>query len=523
MVAGSSGCRSVGSFCGPIPTVTSSDEQSTSSPHQNQPGRGGVQAFMNGIIGPFMACWQPPITACVSPTGPYGGGCMGPAPSDRSPQATSNIQKPHPNDVLVRVLVQSINVMFVVYFSVYLQSFAAYALSFVLLLIRQCGRGGATNAHTGNLNFRSLVAANKEVYVTLTKKQKMLMARAIVDTVRRQEPPGRFLQKDGVTGTWFDIGLPRSLEKTSQALREKTAADKIAANAVDDRDGSDAGSRSPATTPATTPTNSAPSSPVSTPIRSSRSTSNIEPPEIIIPDHLEAQFNPQLARRRMSYPEYPPHASQPYLPNFAPDPRKDHRAFDYSRRYSHPDGPPPPPPPPPPSMYQHQPPPHYRGHDYRDHRSLRGRPPAPARMQPPPHPYPHKSPLASPIPSSPTSSSVVTPEYGGSPARLGAPQVSPGRRQEWKRRRASEDSTHSAIRVPDHHSDASSSASSLHRDMANRLSFREPGRHIASPSEVLQSRSRRSGSTSGSQPRPQGMSGLDALSNAALLKLREER
>jgi hypothetical protein len=112
MVAGSSGCRSVGSFCGPIPTVTSSDEQSTSSPHQNQPGRGGVQAFMNGIIGPFMACWQPPITACVSPTGPYGGGCMGPAPSDRSPQATSNIQKPHPNDVLVRLLVESINVMF---------------------------------------------------------------------------------------------------------------------------------------------------------------------------------------------------------------------------------------------------------------------------------------------------------------------------------------------------------------------------------------------------------------------------
>lgn len=500
MVAGPSGCRSVGSFCGPIPTVTSSDDQSISSPRQNPPGRaGGVGAFMNGIIGPFMACWQPPIAACVSPSTSYGCGAMGPvvspsSPVDRSPQATTNIRKPHPNDVL-------------------------------------CGRGGATNAHTGNLNFRALVAANKEVYVTLTKKQKMLMARAIVNTVHRQEPPGRFLQKDAVSGTWFDIGLPRSLEKTSQALREKTAADKAAASAVDDRDGSEAGSRTP---DPTTPPNSAPSSPVSThtPIRSTRSGSNIDPPEIIIPDHLEAQFNPQLARRRMSaYPDYPPRAAQPYLPNFTHDPRKQEpqRGYDYSGRYGHPGGHRPPPPHHA-SMYQ-QPPPHYGGPDYRDHRPMRGPtgpipppPPPCARMQPP-QPYPHKTSMSSPVPSSPTTSSVVTPDYGGSPPRLGAPQVSPGRRQEWKRRRASEDSSNSAIRVPD-----SGSASSLHRDMQTRLSFREPqsSNDMVPPSTVLQSRSRRSiasirGAGMEQAPRSQGLSGLDALSNAALLKLSEER
>merc|ERR1711935_189262 len=32
---------------------------------------------------------------------------------------------------------------------------------------------------------------------------------------------GRFLAKDLDTGMFYDIGLPRSLEKTSQALREK--------------------------------------------------------------------------------------------------------------------------------------------------------------------------------------------------------------------------------------------------------------------------------------------------------------
>lgn len=497
MVLSPSGCKSVGSFCGPIPMSSSSDEHSAASPRQNPPpGRGGVQAFMNGIMGPFMACWQPPITACVSPMSPYGGGCMGPVSSPVSPrqmhqssarQATTNIQKPHPNDVL-------------------------------------CGRGGATNSHIGNLNFRTLVAANKEVYVTLTKKQKMMMARAIVDTVHKQEPPGRFLQKDQESGTWFDIGVPRSLEKTSQALREKTAAEKAAANTVDDRDGSEAGSRTP--DPAT-PTNSAPNSPVSTPRRSSRSPSSVEAPGIIIPDHLEAQYNPQLARRRMIYPEcYPAPKSQqqqqqqPYLPNFSRDPRKE-QGYDYTCRYAHPGGPPPPPP----LLSMYHPPHQYSGpagHDYRDHRSMRTQigpppPPPPPRMQPPMQTYPHKASMSSPIPpSSPMSSSVVTPEYSHVPARTGAPQVSPGRRQEWKRRRASEDAA--AIRVPD------ISVTPLHQDMQERLSFRDQQSRndLASPSAVLQSRSRRSSTTESSHESP-GMSGLAALSSAALLKLGEER
>ena len=82
-----------------------------------------------------------------------------------------------------------------------------------------CGRGGSSNRH--NVHFRELVAANKAIYTTLTKKQKMLLSRKIVETIHHAG--GRFLAKHATTGEWQDIGLPRSWEKASQALREKTS------------------------------------------------------------------------------------------------------------------------------------------------------------------------------------------------------------------------------------------------------------------------------------------------------------
>mmetsp|Transcript_23201 Transcript_23201/g.34249 ORF Transcript_23201/g.34249 Transcript_23201/m.34249 type:complete len:571 (+) Transcript_23201:80-1792(+) len=83
-----------------------------------------------------------------------------------------------------------------------------------------CGRGGGTNNHVGNSHWRMLVAANKQLYVTLPKRQKMLLSRSIVNAVRSQNPPGRFLQKDGKSDLWYDVGDQRAQEKTSQALRE---------------------------------------------------------------------------------------------------------------------------------------------------------------------------------------------------------------------------------------------------------------------------------------------------------------
>jgi hypothetical protein len=80
-----------------------------------------------------------------------------------------------------------------------------------------CGRGGGTNHHPGNSNWRSLVSANKRLYLTLPKRQKGLVAKSIVHAVRSQNPPGRFLQRDE-HGLWYDIGDDKAWFKTSQAL-----------------------------------------------------------------------------------------------------------------------------------------------------------------------------------------------------------------------------------------------------------------------------------------------------------------
>lgn len=51
----------------------------------------------------------------------------------------------------------------------------------------------------------------------------MSISRSIVKAVRSLDPPGRFLDKDPVTGLWHDIGHKKAVEKTSQALRDGAA------------------------------------------------------------------------------------------------------------------------------------------------------------------------------------------------------------------------------------------------------------------------------------------------------------
>lgn len=52
----------------------------------------------------------------------------------------------------------------------------------------------------------------------------MSISRSIVDAVRSLDPPGRFLEKDPVTGLWNDIGQSKAIEKTSQCLRDGAAS-----------------------------------------------------------------------------------------------------------------------------------------------------------------------------------------------------------------------------------------------------------------------------------------------------------
>ncbi len=84
------------------------------------------------------------------------------------------------------------------------------------------GRGNETiaYAHPGNVQFRNLVKCFKLQYVASKKSDKPAFAKAIVMTITKKNPPGRFLKQDKSTGLWHDIGYKQALAKTRQALRE---------------------------------------------------------------------------------------------------------------------------------------------------------------------------------------------------------------------------------------------------------------------------------------------------------------
>lgn len=94
-----------------------------------------------------------------------------------------------------------------------------------------CGRGGQSNNHPGNEWFRRLVRSNRALYRSCPKHTKLLVAKAIVQAVQQQEPPGRFIKpketKPGVVSNeWETITYGQAVNKTSQALREKEPAGK---------------------------------------------------------------------------------------------------------------------------------------------------------------------------------------------------------------------------------------------------------------------------------------------------------
>ena len=88
-----------------------------------------------------------------------------------------------------------------------------------------CGRGGLTNHHPGNVFFRRLVRLRQESYLRACKRDKAGVAHTIVWTIRKLDPPGRFLKRKKLgknnTGIWVEIGDRKAREKTSQALRER--------------------------------------------------------------------------------------------------------------------------------------------------------------------------------------------------------------------------------------------------------------------------------------------------------------
>ncbi|KAL3923907.1 MAG: hypothetical protein SGILL_001373 [Bacillariaceae sp.] len=81
-----------------------------------------------------------------------------------------------------------------------------------------CGRGGLTNSHLGNKNFRAIVAEYQSEYLVAKKKDKKIIAQRIVDRIERNG--GRFLKRSAASDVWSEVTSKKALEKTSQALRE---------------------------------------------------------------------------------------------------------------------------------------------------------------------------------------------------------------------------------------------------------------------------------------------------------------
>ena len=76
--------------------------------------------------------------------------------------------------------------------------------------------------HEGNKYWRSWVYSEKRRYAAAKKESdKWRVANRIVQELRSQNPPGRFLEKrPGRKYLWFDIGDFKAIEKTLQALQE---------------------------------------------------------------------------------------------------------------------------------------------------------------------------------------------------------------------------------------------------------------------------------------------------------------
>ena len=59
------------------------------------------------------------------------------------------------------------------------------------------------------------------MYRAVPKHQKIIVAKSIIHAVGKQNPPGRFLERDRDSKLWYEVPFDRAVEKAKQALRER--------------------------------------------------------------------------------------------------------------------------------------------------------------------------------------------------------------------------------------------------------------------------------------------------------------
>lgn len=86
-----------------------------------------------------------------------------------------------------------------------------------------CGRGGKVNKHPGNIVYRKVVEYNKSYYQSVHKKHRILVSQSIVKAILNYG--GRFMGQKGKE--WTPICFKRAVQKTSQALRERSNSSDV--------------------------------------------------------------------------------------------------------------------------------------------------------------------------------------------------------------------------------------------------------------------------------------------------------
>lgn len=82
------------------------------------------------------------------------------------------------------------------------------------------GRGNHLKAHPGNVYYRSLVDSLKEYYATFTKDKKKIVSELIYESIKTQDPPGKFLAESH-DRLYTELDMVDAVKKISQCFREK--------------------------------------------------------------------------------------------------------------------------------------------------------------------------------------------------------------------------------------------------------------------------------------------------------------
>ena len=96
------------------------------------------------------------------------------------------------------------------------------------------GKGHNIHNHSGNQQYRRIVDDKKRIYAMATKTvDKRTIANQVLQTIRRLNPPGRFLKKDQ-DGKYYEQDDNMVVTKIKQALRENLPArrDRIQVDAA---------------------------------------------------------------------------------------------------------------------------------------------------------------------------------------------------------------------------------------------------------------------------------------------------